>query len=231
MFSVEVDLRIGSKRFSDAVRGLEFYVRDLQKRVDRLHPILRQELEKYFRGVIAAMQARHSTPWVPDQPGPTGPRQGRLYTRSGDLIGGIDIKSLPVGLNGVGVLSVPFPGIVHELGAGAGGPDSLPAITPKRVKYLTIPLPAALDARGLPIRPSIREWDRTFLIPIAPKEGPRWLVMRRPAGQRKATPLYVLQKVVRIEPRLGMRETINLTVQNLFLDPLVDRMLTTLQES
>jgi hypothetical protein len=71
----------------------------------------------------------------------------------------------------------------------------------KRVKYLTIPLKAALTASGNPKRPGARDWEDTFV--LRAKDGR--LFIARPKGKRLEL-LYKLQASVEIPARFGFRE-------------------------
>lgn len=79
----------------------------------------------------------------------------------------------------------------HEFGA---------TIKAKGGKYLTVPLPAALNGDGTPKKPSALLWKKAQVIKsrrgnllIAVKNGRGW------------TPLYALKEVVKLPPRLGLR--------------------------
>lgn len=78
---------------------------------------------------------------------------------------------------------------VHERGA---------TIRPRRSKYLTIPLPAALTSAGVPKQASARDWPNTFVR--------KAIIFQKLAGGQ-IQPLYVLKKQVRIPPRLEFIET------------------------
>jgi len=72
-------------------------------------------------------------------------------------------------------------------------------------KYLTIPLPAAMDPRGVPLKKRARDWDHTFV--RRSKKG-NLLIFRKLPGANELTPLYILKPSVFIKPRLGMEPTI-----------------------
>lgn len=81
---------------------------------------------------------------------------------------------------------------IHETGG---------VITPRRSKYLTVPLPAALNRDGTPKKKSARKWKNTFV--IKSKKGNLIIMQNRGRG-KKPVPLYVLKPSVRIRPRLGL---------------------------
>lgn len=81
---------------------------------------------------------------------------------------------------------------IHETGG---------TIRPRSARYLTVPLPAARDASGMPIKKSARDWDKTFV--MRSKNGN--LIVARRVG-RTVVPLYLLVRQIAIAPRLGMRQ-------------------------
>lgn len=83
----------------------------------------------------------------------------------------------------------------HETGA---------RISARNAKYLTIPFRTALDSRGLPLKRSARDWDRTF-VRMSRKGN---LIIYRKDGSGRVIPLYLLKRSVYIPPRLGMKETV-----------------------
>jgi hypothetical protein len=89
---------------------------------------------------------------------------------------------------------------VHETGA---------TITARNAQYLTIPLKAALDSRGVPLRARARDWDNTFV--RRSKTGN--LIIFRKDG-KNLVPLYVLKHSVYVPPRLQMRETVQMYAQD-----------------
>jgi hypothetical protein len=84
---------------------------------------------------------------------------------------------------------------VHENGV---------TITAKAAKYLTIPMRAALDARGLPLRARARDWDNTFV--AQGHQGGLYIFQRQ---GKDIVPLYILKRSVFIPPRLKMRQTVS----------------------
>lgn len=80
---------------------------------------------------------------------------------------------------------------IHEKGG---------TVSAKRAKYLTIPLPAAMDGRGVPLKKRARDWDRTF---VARSKRGNLLIFRKDA-RGGVTPLYLLKPSIKIPARLGM---------------------------
>lgn len=92
---------------------------------------------------------------------------------------------------------------VHETGG---------VITPKKVKYLTIPLKAALSSSGVPRKNSAREWPNTFV--RRTKSGA--LIMFQKTGKKTLVPLYILKRSVNIPGRQYMSRTLEST-KNYFI--------------
>jgi hypothetical protein len=97
-------------------------------------------------------------------------------------------------------------------------------IRPKRAKYLTIPLPAALNANGTPKKSSARAWENTFV--IRSKAGNLLIVQK---NGTQITPLYVLKPEVYIPPRLGLGATARAGA-TLLADKLTDAILKELRK-
>ena len=80
----------------------------------------------------------------------------------------------------------------HEYGA---------TIRAKGGKYLTVPLPAAMNGDGTPKKPSALLWRKAQV--IKSKSGNLLIVVK---NGRQLIPLYVLKEVVKLPPRLGLRK-------------------------
>lgn len=202
----ELGFEFRNQRFRDAERGLRVFAAELSKDWDGAAKILSAEIKTYLDSVAAALAQRHGTPW----PGGTGPKS--LSKRSGNLVASIE-KSVKVTGSTFGELeghiSAAFPGIVHEFGA---------TIKPKKAKFLTVPLPAALDSRGIPIRKSARDWPNTF---VARSKAGNLIIFQKRGTE--IVPLYVLRSSVKIPPRLGMRETLSIGIPY-FVERAMDRI-------
>ena len=98
----------------------------------------RSELREFLDGVAQALAQRHGAAW------PGGTTTNTLSSRSGAMVQSI-VESVEV--NGTtfdkitGQIGGSMIAAVQEFGA---------TITPKTAKYLTVPLPAALDSQGHP---------------------------------------------------------------------------------
>ena len=76
-------------------------------------------------------------------------------------------------------------------------------ITAKSGKFLCIPLPAALDSKGLPLQSSPRDWPNTFC--AQSKAGNLLIFQKRGTS---IVPLYVLKTSVTIPARLAWATTL-----------------------
>ena len=154
--------------------------------------MLSNELREFLDGVAEALAQRHGGAW------PGGTTSNTLSSRSGSMVQSI-IESVEI--NGrtfdkiTGQIGGSMIAAVQEFGA---------TITPKSGKYLTVPLPAALDSKGLPRKKSARDWANTF---VAQSKAGNLIIFQRDGA--KITPLYVLKTSVTIPPRLGMRKTLD----------------------
>ena len=192
MIPVDIDLQWRGRRYEDVQRGLAAVRDDLDADTANLRPLVAGILRQYMEGVIKSVRARASTPW-PGGTSEPGATPGTLSKRSGGLLRTLSTRRVTVADSGSGPIEVSFKlsgkAAVHERGA---------TITPRNARYLTIPLPAALDSRGVPLRSSAREWSDTF---IRRSRRGNLLIFRKDGGGG-ITPLYVLKKRVTIPPRL-----------------------------
>ena len=174
-----------SRVLSDTVRELDVFV------LKKIPSALERAVKVYLREVQKDLLSKHSNPYSKD-----AVKKTVLSKRSGEAMRSI-VKSVKVEASVKQVIGK-IGGIhylkSHEYGA---------VIRPKRSNYLTIPLPAALDSRGVPKKRSAREWKDTFV--IKSKKGNLLIVRKKRAG---IEPLYVLKKRVVIPKRLGMRDAI-----------------------
>lgn len=204
---IDFDFQYRTKRFKDAEKGLRAFAGDIEKSAETAVPILRKEIQEFLTNVTEALAQRHGNPY----PSGTGPKT--LSKRSGKAINRLrsSVKTSGNKLNDLqGQFSGPFYLKAQEYGA---------VIRPKRSKYLTIPLPAALNSNGTPKKKSAREWQNTFI--QKSKKGNLIIFQKR---GKDIVPLYVLKTQVRIPPRLGARETITKGLPY-FVDKAVDAML------
>lgn len=207
--ALELELTFGGKRFRDAKKGLQALGDDLARNVKDFNPAIRKELRDLMDTVIDALRKRHDTAWRAGQRLPTGDRQGRLAKRSGGLlrslrgIVSVSGKEASGQIRGDGLL------LVHENGK---------TIRPKRAQFLTIPLPAAMDSRGVPKKRRARDWPNTFV--KRSKRG-NLIIFQKKGGQ--LVPLYFLTKETKIPKRLGLKVTVDTAIP-VFQDRLFDRL-------
>lgn len=203
---VTIGFEFRNRRFRDAQKGVEALADELGASPRRMSRALRKELEKFLRAVRDALRQRHSTPWRPG-----GSPADRLYRRTGAGIAGIRTRAFmanPEDLNTLtGLVTVPFPLSVHETGA---------TIRARRTQYLAIPLPTALDNRGVPLRPRPRDWDNTFV--RESRRGNLLIFQRRGTG---IIPLYLLKREVQLPARLGVQTTL-MAGLDFFVDTAID---------
>jgi hypothetical protein len=203
------------RRFSDASEGMRAFAADTEKAVEKAAPALRHELETYLRGVALAMEKRHSQPW---HPGTSPP--GALFRRSGALVAAIR--------DSVRVSGQTLDNIEGRIGASVeyahiqeyGG-----TIVPTTAKYLAIPLPNALDVRGVPLKAGPREWSNTF---VARSKAGNLLIFQKQSI--RIVPLYVLKNKVTIPARLGLGDELRLGM-GAFMDNAMSRMLAVMGRS
>ncbi len=187
-----ISVIIGGKEFKDVTQGFRHIERSFEEALDTATPLVRRALLKALQRVADKMRSLHSRPWSPGGSG------AALFRRSGSGLGSI-ARSVKVTSGKdlgtiVGRIGASFPMSVHEKGA---------TIRPKRAQYLAIPLPAALDNRGVPKRKGPRDWQDTFV--ARSRQGNLLIFQKRGTG---IVPLYLLRKEVTIPPRLKLGETL-----------------------
>ncbi len=212
--ALKLSLEIDNKRFADARKGLNALSQRVGVAFEDLSPIARKELQNVLDTVKEAMRKRHSTPWQPFKRLPAGDRGGKLAKRSGKGLRGIRMRTQASSDEVTGWITVDFPMSVHEKGA----------IVRRKSKLLAIPLPAALDARGVPKKLGPRLWSNTF---VAKSRKGNLLIFQRRGG--KIIPLYALKEKVVIPARLGLGVTLQ-TAAPLFVDRVFNEALKKLRQ-
>lgn len=196
---------VNGKEYPSLEKGMAGVRSKISKLPKELAIQYKKELRKFLNEIADVMEQRHSSQY-------TGTRStaGRLQRRSGEGVASIR-KSISVRGSGPKGIIGEIGGIkrlaIHEFGG---------TITPKSKKYLTIPLPAALDGRGVPIKQSARDWENTEVITTA---GGRLMIIQRRG--RRIIPLYILSKKVVIKKRLGMEDAVLRRLSN-FADTLAN---------
>ncbi len=206
---ITIEFQFRNKRFTDAQKGLEAFAAELGRDVQKLGPILSKSLQRYLDEVRRALIRRHSKPFSnPTNVPATG--SSDLLRRSGGIRGITTLVKSAKDLNRIaGTMIVPFPISVHERGT---------TIRARNAQFLTIPLSAALDSRGIPLRPSARSWDMTF---VQRSRRGNLLIFQRRGTQ--IVPLYLLKKSVTLPPRLKAEESL-LAGEDFFVSETIDAM-------
>jgi len=189
---IDVELDWRGKRYRDVTKGLQAVALDLEADMDKIGPIVRKTLNDYMTGVVKSVEARTRGAY-PSGTSAAGVFPGTLSKRSGSLNASLNPNRIKItGTDDTIGVSFTLTGIaaVHEKGA---------TITPKKAKYLTVPLPAALTGRGVPRKPNARAWKNTFV--LKSKKGNLLIMQKRKRGE--LVPLYVLKKKVTIPKRLA----------------------------
>lgn len=186
-----LEFEFRNRRFKDAEKGLRTFHQHLKRSWDGSAKVLSKELREFLDGVAQALVERHSGAW------PGGTTAQTLSKRSGQMLESI--------VSSVDVRGKKFTTIEGSIGGSmvAAVQEFGATIKPKHAKYLTIPLPAALNANGTPKKKSAREWDNTF---VAKSKAGNLIIFQRQGS--KIVPLYVLKTSVTIPPRLGMQKTL-----------------------
>lgn len=208
--TIDFSVRWRGKDYRDPLGAFTAFAASIGRDVEVATPAVRQELEMYLKAVALAMQKRHSEPWHP------GLRldEARLFHRTGALVQSIK--------DSVQVSGDKLDNIEGRIGSSLiyariqeyGG-----TIVPKHAKYLAIPLPSAMDSRGVPLLPSPRLWPNTF---VARSKAGNLLIFQKRAG--KIIPLYVLKSKVVIPPRLGLGDTLRVGADS-FTERAINRMM------
>lgn len=187
---LDLDVAVGQKVYDDVSTGLSKLADSMEKAGDGYSRLLEPHLLKALQLVAKEMRRKHGASWSPG-------RKGNLQMRSGAGLRSI-VDSIAVSLNSGGLEGSISAGSlsVHEKGA---------RIKARSGGFLTIPLPAALDPRGVPLRQRARDWDNTF---VARSRKGNLLIFRRLPRAQEIVPLYVLKTSVTIPPRLGMEKAI-----------------------
>jgi phage gpG-like protein len=213
MAAYEIEFSFRNQRYNDAEKGLAAFAEAISADWDGSAIILSREMKSFLDEVAKALAERHGQAW------PGGTSAQTLSKRSGKLVGSI-------------VDSVRVTGTTMATVQGTIGSD-LPyariqefggTITPKKAKFLAIPLPAALNANGTPIKSSPRDWPNTF---CAKSKAGNLLIFQRRGTQ--IIPLYVLKSSVYIPPRLGLKKTLDAGIPY-FVERAMDQMVKNLQQ-
>ena len=189
-FSVES--AYNNQKFRNATAAALTAARKLRRVRSTFSPIITKSLTMHNTQVINALKRRHNNPYASGRRRVAGVQKGRLNRRSGELL-----RSLRQNVRGNAtsgfvstVTAGSFKAAIHEQGA---------KVSPRSKEYLTIPLRAALTARGIPKKPNARAWPHTFV--QRGRDRKLYIFQRRRGG---IIPLYLLKRRVNIPRRFGM---------------------------
>jgi hypothetical protein len=210
----EVGLEFRGQKWESVARGLQAFSEDLGKSFDKAGEVLNAEVRGYLENVAKAIRKRNGFPW------PMGTSANTLSARSGALIQSIEDSigvtgTTPSTVQGTIGSKLPYARI-QEYGG---------TIVPKNGKYLAIPLDAALNQQGIPLRPGPRFWTNTFV--AKSKAGNLLIFQKRGAG---IIPLYVLKTSVTLPARLGLGATVRSQIP-FFQERAINQMLKSMRES
>ena len=208
MSELTLNFEFNNQRFQQASIGLRAFSDALEANWDQAATELADQLRLYLNQVAEALSTRHGGAW----PGAT--TEMTLSKRSGALVNAI--------LGSVNVSGTVFDQIKGTIGA-PGIPyaaiQEFGGTIHMKDKMLTVPLPAALDSKGVPLKKSAKEWENTF---VAKSKAGNLIIFQKIAST--IVPLYVLKTSVTIPPRLGMRKTLEAGLPY-FVDQASDRIL------
>jgi len=193
MLVTEQLVEVSGTVFDDFEKALDAAFKELESDFDQATPVIQKSLKRALMHTAHILNNLHSSPWG----GGVKSDNPYLQKRSGDGLREI-MKSIKVGGNNLATIEGQISAgrmSIHETGG---------RITAKKSKYLTIPLPAAMDKRGVPLRKRARDWDKTFV--RKSKKG-NLLIFRK--ERNKIVPLYLLKKSVKIKPRLRLGKTLD----------------------
>lgn len=188
---MSVTVEIDGRSYTDIERAIQNMMGRLERGIAESGAKVSAELRNSLHGVAAEMAQRHSRRW-----------NGRLINDSENLQrrSGEGLRSL--------LRSVRSEPVRHLedveasiSGAGLSFHENDNVTVARRSRYLTIPLPAALDSRGVEIKRSAREWTNTFV-----RRSRRGNLLIFARTSRGPVPLYLLKQrtVSPARLRLGM---------------------------
>lgn len=189
-----LEIAVGGQVFKNVEAAFQRTIDGLMDAAPGAVKPISRALRETLQRVAKELASKHSSSWN----GQVASGKPTLQKRSGEGLASI-AKSIHVTGSGS------FDTLVGQISAAKlsfhekGG-----TIKATRSQYLTIPLPAALDGRGVPLKQRARDWDNTF---VARSKKGNLLIFRR-LGRKNIVPLYLLRTEVRIPPRLKMEETV-----------------------
>lgn len=201
---MNLSFRFGGKEFQDAGVGLEYAADQMLAAWEGQVTTVKLVMRDYLTSVAQELAARHGSPW------PGGTSANTLSRRSGRLTDSI--------LRSVKVTGGAWDSLRGSIGGNAyAGLHERGGVVKAKGKLLTIPLPAALNGRG--VAPLFaRQWSNTF---VARSKAGNLIIFQKRGDD--IVPLYVLKSEVYIPPRLGMARELQ-TQLPYFLTKAVDRV-------
>lgn len=194
--------------FNDVASAFTSLGRDIEKAFDKAMIVASPTLLQALQKVTAELVKMHGKQW-------NGGTSSTLQRRSGEglksIVDSVKVAAASGNMIAVGEISggkLSF----HEEGG---------TIRATRSQYLTIPLPDALDPRGVPLRERARQWDHTF---VKRSRKGNLIIFRKLPSAKELTPLYVLKTSVTIRPRLRMEPTL-MTEMGYFENKLLEEMM------
>lgn len=188
-----VQVKVGGRIYSDIATAHDSLGKSLSNSFSKASAKISAELLESINRIYRKLEFTHSSPWGGGMYNP----KDTLDKRSGYGLQSIlqSIRSGGSGISSFAQLSIKGYMVDHELGA---------TVRPTKSKYLTIPFPAALDSKGLPLRRKARDWGNTFV--ARSRRGSLIIFQRRGRG---VMPLYLLKKQIYIKPRLGAAKIVD----------------------
>lgn len=184
-----LSVEVGSTSFAPDGPWVEYITDQLLAAFDKSASGIEKTALDFAKKVTEYVVERHGTlPWNGELVNP----EPRLQVRSGGTI-----EKFKAGVTGTADGNGGFE-VKHDLSMFGIHLDG-GTIVATRSKYLTIPLPAACDRRGVPLKASSRDWPDTFV--MTSKRGNLIIAQRGPG--KSITPLYLLKTSVRIPARFG----------------------------
>ena len=174
-FDFVIEVTVDGKKFPTISSGFDSLADELELGRRNITALLKRELKIFLDAVAKELATIHGGSY------PSGTTNTSMSKRSGLMVKSLERGAFVKG-RGVddvsGGITVDRRYAIHETGG---------IIRPKRSKYLTIPLSAATDSNGNPLRMSARQWDNTFL---AVSKAGNLIIFRKTGNTIK--PLYLL---------------------------------------
>lgn len=185
-----VSAELDGRSYTDVEQAISEMIGRLERGIAESGAAVSREFRNAMHDVAAEMAYRHNRRW-----------NGRLINDSENLQRrtGEGLRSL--------LRSVRYAEGARDLddaaasisGAGLSVHEEDNVTVARRSRYLTIPLPAALDSRGVEIKRSARDWRNTF---VRRSRRGNLLIFARTA--RGPVPLYLLKRRTFSPARLRM---------------------------